>query len=191
MRVFYLKPGDSVTIHGVACRVCPDATKEGGLRLSIQAPEGVPITHNGVPVSSGALSDGTEMQMLVEKIVDEIAQSDPDSDGYIGAFVSALCTQILAAVRQRERETVRRRQRRGIAAAKERGVHFGAQAKSLPERFDEARQAWRSGGLSLREAADICDMPKTSFYNAVLRLEKTAEEQQEHPGRQADSHVTA
>ena len=43
----------------------------------------------------------------------------------VGTFLSDIVLQILSFVAQNERETTRKRQAEGIAAAKKRGVHFG------------------------------------------------------------------
>lgn len=85
------------------------------------------------------------------------------------AFLSEL---MLALARESSREDIRARQRKGIAEAKARGVRFGKPARPLPENFENVRQAWRNGGLSLKEAAEECGMPESSFYAAAQRTEK-------------------
>ena len=59
----------------------------------------------------------------------------------------------------------------GIAAAKAQGVRFGALCRTLPDNFEELRQAWRSGQITLRTAAEICGIPKSTFRNAAVRAE--------------------
>ena len=90
----------------------------------------------------------------------------------MGTFIADLVLQILSFVAQNERENIRKRQAEGIAAAKARGVHFGQQAKPLPECFDNLRREWRGGRTSLSKAAAACGMAKTTFYDAVLRAEE-------------------
>lgn len=92
-----------------------------------------------------------------------------------GTLISDIVLQLLSYVAQTERENIRQRQMEGIAAAKARGVHFGPEAQALPEGFTALRQAWRAGQMSLREAADACGMPKSTFYDAALRMEAAAE----------------
>ncbi len=72
------------------------------------------------------------------------------------AFLSEL---MLALARESSREARRELQRKGIAQAKAQGVRFGKPARPLPENFEEVRQAWRNGRLSLKEAAQACKMP--------------------------------
>ena len=43
---------------------------------------------------------------------------------------------------------------------------------TLPDGFEELRQAWREGQITLREAACACDIPKSTFYDAALRMER-------------------
>ena len=88
-----------------------------------------------------------------------------------GTLISDIVLQLLSYVAQTERENIRQRQMEGIAAAKARGVHFGPMAKTPPENFEALRQAWREKELTLREAASACGMPKSSFYDAALRVE--------------------
>ena len=89
-------------------------------------------------------------------------------------LISDIVLQLLSYVAQTEWENIRQRQMEGIAAAKARGVHFGPEAQALPEAFEALRQAWRTKKVTLREAADACGMPKSTFYDAVLRTEAVA-----------------
>ena len=88
-----------------------------------------------------------------------------------GTLISDIVLQLLSYVAQTEWENIRRRQMEGIAAAKARGVHFGPEAQAPPENFAILHQAWRARQITLREAADACGMPKSTFYDAALRVE--------------------
>jgi len=88
-----------------------------------------------------------------------------------GTLIADIVLQLLSYVAQTERENIRQRQAEGIAAAKARGVHFGPQPRSLPDGFEEVRQAWRNGQMSLRTAAKACGIPRSTFYDAALRAE--------------------
>lgn len=85
-----------------------------------------------------------------------------------GTFIADLVLQILSYVAQTEREFIRKRQAEGIAAARARGVKFGAPKKETPEGFMEAREAWQTGRLSIREAAKSAGMPHMTFYRRCL-----------------------
>lgn len=84
--------------------------------------------------------------------------------GLTGKLISDLILQILSYVAQTEREFIRQRQKEGIAAAKARGVKFGAKRKPLPENFTEIKSLCDCGELSLRSAAKTLGMPYATFY---------------------------
>lgn len=88
-----------------------------------------------------------------------------------GTLIADIVLQLLSYVAQTERENIHQRQAEGIAAAKARGVRFGAPCRALPDNFEDLRQAWRSGQLTLRAAAEVCGIPKTTFREAAIRTE--------------------
>ena len=89
----------------------------------------------------------------------------------MGTFIADLVLQILSFVAENERVNIRQRQAEGIAAAKARGVKFGRPPVALPENFYAVHQAWRGGKLPLREAAQKCGMPVSTFYAKARRFE--------------------
>lgn len=90
----------------------------------------------------------------------------------IGTFIADLVLQILSFVAESERANIRARQAEGIAAAKLRGVHFGPEPREMPDCFPELCRAWKDKKISLREAAEHCGVPKSTFYDAAARLER-------------------
>lgn len=91
----------------------------------------------------------------------------------MGTFIADLVLQILSFVAENERANIRQRQAEGIAAAKARGVKFGRPPVALPENFYAVHQAWRGGKLPLREAAQKCGMPVSTFYAKARQFENT------------------
>jgi len=91
-----------------------------------------------------------------------------------GTLIADIVLQLLSYVAQTERENIRQRQAEGIAAAKAKGVRFGPPPQILPDDFERLRQAWRSGQMPLREAAQACGLAKSTFYDAALRAEAPA-----------------
>ena len=89
----------------------------------------------------------------------------------LGSFLSDIVLQVLSFVAENERSNIHTRQAEGIAAAKARGVRFGRPGKDLPDSFEPFFQAWRQGQITVREAAQGCGMPKSTFYDAALRRE--------------------
>lgn len=113
-----------------------------------------------------------QLKALAQEIVSSLSGLDPEqSRELLGGFVSDL---FLSVAEQSRKEERRQKQAEGIAAAKAKGVRFGRPGKPLPDNFDEARRAWRAGELSLQQAADLCGIPRGTFYNAVVRREQTA-----------------
>lgn len=90
----------------------------------------------------------------------------------MGTLISDIVLQLLSYIAEVERDNIRQRQAEGIAAAKARGVRFGASARDLPESFDNLRRLWRGKQISLREAAEACGIPRSTFYDAAVRAEQ-------------------
>lgn len=70
-----------------------------------------------------------------------------------GTLIADIVLQLLSYVAQTEREFIRRRQAEGIAAARARGVRFGARPMKRPVEYEACRRAWARGELSARQAA--------------------------------------
>ena len=113
------------------------------------------------------------IRQLAHDVMSEISKLDPShSTELMGTFVSEL---FLLVAEQRQREDRREKQAKGIAAAKAKGVRFGPKPRAMPDDFEELRQAWRNREMSLSTAAELCGVPKTTFYDAALRAEMAAE----------------
>lgn len=89
----------------------------------------------------------------------------------IGTFLSDIVLQILSFVAENERENIRQRQAEGIAAALERGVRFGRPRVLLPDNFLDVYKRWRGGEMNVIQAARLCGMSKSTFYDYAIRLE--------------------
>lgn len=85
----------------------------------------------------------------------------------MGAFIADLVLQILSFVAQSERESIRRRQAEGIAAAKARSVRFGRPAIKTPDDFGQIVRLWEQKQLSFQEATRLCGMSQATFYRRV------------------------
>ena len=91
----------------------------------------------------------------------------------MGTFLSDIVLQVLSFVAENERTNIRQRQAEGIAAAKARGVKFGRPPRPLPDNFYEVHKAWRDKKLTLKEAAEACDLPVGTFYGKAIQFEKS------------------
>ena len=85
----------------------------------------------------------------------------------IGTLISDIVLQLLSYVAQTEREFIRQRQREGIAAARARGVRFGARPQERPASFSEVSGAWRAGRISARAAARQLGVAHRTFMKWV------------------------
>ena len=73
-----------------------------------------------------------------------------------GMLISDIVLELLSYVAETERELIRSRQKEGIAAAKARGVRFGARPKEKPACFSRCVERWKAGDISARAAAKEC-----------------------------------
>ena len=92
----------------------------------------------------------------------------------MGTFLSDIVLQVLSFVAENERTNIRQRQAEGIAAAKAKGVKFGRPPLPLPDNFYEVHKAWRSKKITLKQAAEACNMPVGTFYAKARKFENVA-----------------
>ena len=81
----------------------------------------------------------------------------------LGSFICDTVLGVLSFVAENERTNIRQRQAEGIAAAKARGVRFGREPQPLPEGFEKACAAVASGAISQSRAAEMLNMPLSTF----------------------------
>ena len=89
----------------------------------------------------------------------------------MGTFLSDIVLQVLSFVAENERSNIRQRQAEGIAAAKLRGVKFGRPPIPIPDNFYEVHKSWRAGKITLKQAAEICNMKVGTFYAKSRKFE--------------------
>ncbi len=88
----------------------------------------------------------------------------------LGTFIADLVLQVLSFVAQNERESIRKRQAEGIAAAKARGVRFGRKETPFPPDFLQAYSLWMEGEISKSKAAKMCGITLSGFQYRVEKL---------------------
>lgn len=91
----------------------------------------------------------------------------PEGQEWVFEMVNNILIEVLGTIAEQERETIRRRQREGIDAAKARGRHLGRPAAQRPENWDEVIAFWRAGEITAREAMRRLKMKKTVFYRTL------------------------
>ena len=92
----------------------------------------------------------------------------------MGTFLSDIVLQVLSFVAENERTNIKQRQSEGIAAAKAQGIKFGRPPLPLPGNFYEVHKAWRSKKITLKQAAEACNMPVGTFYGKARKFENVA-----------------
>lgn len=92
----------------------------------------------------------------------------------MGTFLSDIVLQVLSFVAENERTNIKQRQAEGIAAAKAKGIKFGRPPLPLPDNFYEVHKAWRSKKITLKQAAEACNMPVGTFCGKARKFENVA-----------------
>jgi len=92
----------------------------------------------------------------------------------MGTFLSDIVLQVLSFVAENERTNIKQRQAEEIAAAKAQGIKFGRPPLPLPDNFYEVHKVWRSKKITLKQAAEACNMPVGTFYGKVRKFENVA-----------------
>ena len=105
---------------------------------------------------------GADIVVLDMPLLDTRNQRD-----LIGTLISDLVLTILSYVAETERTFIKTRQAEGIAAARQRGVHFGRPSLNLPENFLAEKARYESKEITLSQAARNCGMKRTTFWEKV------------------------
>ncbi len=90
----------------------------------------------------------------------------------MGTFIADLVLQILSFVAENERESIIKRQRQGIEAAKKRGVRFGRPKKQVPDDFDVMVRKWKRKEISTQDVLLHCNVSKSTFYRRVRETQR-------------------
>lgn len=91
----------------------------------------------------------------------------------LGTFISDIVLVLLSYVAETERINIKQRQAEGIAAAKARGVKFGRPPLPIPDNFHQVCSEWREGKISMKQAAEICNMLPKTFYSKAVKYENS------------------
>ncbi len=90
----------------------------------------------------------------------------------LGTFISDLVLTLFSYVAENERINIKQRQAEGIIEAKNRGVRFGRPPITIPENFYEVSRQWKNKEITLKQAAQICGMAKSTFFDKVKAYRK-------------------
>jgi len=141
---------------------------EDGVSAALTEKSFLPRQRAAVANSAGMTAlDAQDRAVLLAKEVSAFmpALDTPEGKIFLGAFIA----ELLAVTEENKRESRRRKQAEGIAAAKAKGVQFGRAPIPIPENFHEVCRAWANGELSQRKAAKACGMSPRTFRLAAER----------------------
>jgi len=85
----------------------------------------------------------------------------------MGTFIADLVLQILSFVAHSERDSIKKRQAEGIAAARARGVRFGRPTIKPPDNFAAVVKQWERGKLPIAQALEQTGLKPATFYNRL------------------------
>ena len=96
----------------------------------------------------------------------------PDGQEWVFEMVNNILIEVLGTIAEQERETIRKRQQEGIAAAKKNGKHLGRPKLERNDKWDYIIDKWKSGKITARTAQRELGISKSSFYK-IVQLQST------------------
>ena len=91
----------------------------------------------------------------------------PPEQSWVFEMVNNILIEVLGTIAEQERETIRKRQAEGIAAAKAKGKHLGRPKITFPSSWDEIYESWKSGEITAVKAMSLLGLKKSSFYKLI------------------------
>jgi len=101
----------------------------------------------------------------------------------MGTFIADLVLQILSFVAQSERDSIKKRQAQGIAAAKAKGVQFGRPVKTAPANFGEVVKQWEHKEITLADIKTQYNLSRTTFYRRLREFKLLNQKRKPCPKR--------
>ena len=91
----------------------------------------------------------------------------PEGQEWVSVMVINILIEVLGTIAEQERQTIRKRQREGIDAAKAKGKHLGRPKAVKPANWDEVVLEWKNGKITARQAMTMLGVSKSVFYRWV------------------------
>lgn len=95
----------------------------------------------------------------------------PEGQEWVMEMVNSILIEVLSSIAQQERETIRKRQREGIDAAKIAGKHLGRPKAKFPNDWDEVYADYKAGRIKAGAAIKELGLKKSTFYRLVREME--------------------
>ena len=94
----------------------------------------------------------------------------PEGQVWIIEMVTNILIEVLSSIAEQERHIIRKRQRQGIDAAKEKGKHLGRPKVEVPDNWDLVVAQWKHGEISAKDAMRLTGLKRSSFYKMVKEI---------------------
>ena len=91
----------------------------------------------------------------------------PEGQEWVFDMVNNILIEVLGTIAEQERQTIRKRQREGIDAAKKKGKHLGRPQAVKPAEFDDIFSDWQKGNITARQAYTMLGVSKSVFYRWI------------------------
>ena len=95
------------------------------------------------------------------------------SKGMLDTMLMEVVLMQLSYLYEDQKKKRKKRQAEGISNAKAKGIQFGRPGVALPDNFDEIVLRYKRKELTVSEAADMCNMARTTFYDRASRYEQS------------------
>lgn len=94
----------------------------------------------------------------------------PKGQEWVFEMVNNILIEVLGTIAEQERETIRKRQREGIDAAKAKGKHLGRPSAVKPDNYNEILARWRAKEITARCAMKLLGVSKSVFYRWAQQI---------------------
>jgi len=92
----------------------------------------------------------------------------PIGQEWVFEMVNSILIEVLGTIAERERITIKARQRAGIEASKKSGkVVFGRPSIQKPANWDSVFISWKNNEITAKKAMELTNLKRTSFYKFV------------------------
>jgi len=95
----------------------------------------------------------------------------PEGQEWVFDMVNNILIEVMGTIAEQERKNIKQRQAEGIAVAKANGKKLGRPALQFPANWDSVYASWKAGGITAKQAMELTNTKRTSFYKLVNMTE--------------------
>lgn len=96
----------------------------------------------------------------------------PDGQEWVFEMVNNILIEVMGTIAEQERQTIRKRQREGIDAAKAKGKHLGRPNVQKPDNWCDIIAKWKNGSITAYQAYSMLGMSRSVFYRQLNQTGK-------------------